>query len=140
MNYATLSEIKRSLKNKEILLKDLVEEYLSNIEKKNPEINAFLEVYKNEVREKAKDIQEKIDNNEEGKLAGMVLGIKDNICCKGHKVTAASRILEGFESLYNSTAVERLLNEDALIIGRLNCDEFAMGTSNENSGYGVVKN
>ena len=70
----------------------------------------------------------------------MVIGIKDNICYKGHKVSAASKILENFESLFNATVIERLLAEDAIIIGRLNCDEFAMGSSNENSAYGPVKN
>src|SRR5690606_15374586 len=75
-----------------------------------------------------------------GKLAGMVIGLKDNMCYKGHKVSAASRILENFESVYTATAVQRLLDEDAVIIGRLNCDEFAMGSSNENSAFGPVKN
>ena len=70
----------------------------------------------------------------------MVIGIKDNICYKNHKVGAASKMLDGFESLYNATVVERLLAEDAIIIGRLNCDEFAMGSANENSYYGPTKN
>ncbi len=68
------------------------------------------------------------------------MGIKDNLCYKGHKVSASSKILEGFESLYSATVVERLLNEDAIIIGRCNCDEFAMGGSNENSAFGNVLN
>ena len=70
----------------------------------------------------------------------MVVAIKDNICFKGRKVTAASKILDGFESLYSATVVERLLKEDAIIIGRVNCDEFAMGSANETSYYGAVKN
>jgi aspartyl-tRNA(Asn)/glutamyl-tRNA(Gln) amidotransferase subunit A len=70
----------------------------------------------------------------------MVVGIKDNICYKDHQVSASSTILEGFESLYTATALQRLLDEDAVIIGRLNCDEFAMGSSNENSAFGPVKN
>jgi aspartyl-tRNA(Asn)/glutamyl-tRNA(Gln) amidotransferase subunit A len=70
----------------------------------------------------------------------MVIAIKDNMAYKGHKVSAASKILEGFESLYHATVVERLLNEDVVIIGRTNCDEFAMGSSNENSAFGNVKN
>jgi aspartyl-tRNA(Asn)/glutamyl-tRNA(Gln) amidotransferase subunit A len=72
--------------------------------------------------------------------AGLVIGIKDNICYKDHEVSAASKILEGFESLYSATAVQRLLEEDAIIIGRLNCDEFAMGSTNENSAFGSVRN
>ncbi len=75
-----------------------------------------------------------------GKLHGVVVAIKDVICYKGHKVTAASKILEGFESVYNATAVQKLLDEDAIIIGSCNCDEFAMGSSNENSAYGNVLN
>ena len=68
------------------------------------------------------------------------MGLKDNICLKDHKVSASSKILEGFTSLYSSTAVQRLLAEDAIVIGRLNCDEFAMGSSNENSAFGPVLN
>ncbi|RYE13367.1 MAG: Asp-tRNA(Asn)/Glu-tRNA(Gln) amidotransferase subunit GatA, partial [Sphingobacteriales bacterium] len=75
-----------------------------------------------------------------GKLAGMVIAIKDNICYKGHEVTASSKILTGFKSIFSSTVVERLLAEDAVIIGRCNCDEFAMGASNESSYLGPVKN
>ena len=70
----------------------------------------------------------------------MIIGIKDNICYKGHKVSAASKILENFESLFNATVIERLLAEDAIIIGRLNCDEFAMGSSNENSAIKPANN
>ena len=70
----------------------------------------------------------------------MVIGIKDNICIKNHKVTASSKILTGFKSLYNATVVEKLIKEDAIIIGSLNCDEFAMGSASENSVYGPVRN
>ena len=70
----------------------------------------------------------------------MVVAIKDVLCYKDHKVTAASKILEGFVSLYNATAVQRLLDEDAIIIGTCNCDEFAMGSTSENSAYGNVLN
>ena len=85
---------------------------------------------------RAKNIDEKLFAGTAGRLAGMVVAIKDNICFKGHKVTAGSKILAGFESLYNATVVERLLKEDAIIIGRVNCDEFAMGSANETSYYG----
>jgi aspartyl-tRNA(Asn)/glutamyl-tRNA(Gln) amidotransferase subunit A len=77
---------------------------------------------------------------EMGRLYGMVLSHKDVICYQGHGVTAASKILQGFETPYSATAVERLLAEDAIIIGRVNCDEFAMGSSNETSHYGAVRN
>ena len=68
----------------------------------------------------------------------MVIGIKDNICYKGHTLSASSKILDGFESLFSATAIQRILAEDAIIIGRTNCDEFAMGSSNENSAFGNV--
>ena len=75
-----------------------------------------------------------------GKLHGVVMGLKDNICYKGHKTSASSRILQNFTSLFSATAVNKLLSEGALIIGRQNCDEFGMGSTNENSAYGPVLN
>jgi aspartyl-tRNA(Asn)/glutamyl-tRNA(Gln) amidotransferase subunit A len=118
---------------------DIVEHYLQKIEE-HKDLNAFLEVYAEDARTQALSIQTKIDTNNAGKLAGVIIGIKDNLCLKNHKVSAASHILEGFESLYTATAVQRLLDEDAIVIGRLNCDEFAMGSSNEKSFYGPVRN
>lgn len=119
---------------------DLAQFYLSNIEA-NRHLNAFLEVYKEEALQKAQELDARIRKGEKtGRLAGMFIGLKDNICYKNHKVSASSKILEGFESLYSATVTERLLAEDAIIIGRLNCDEFAMGASNENSAYGPVLN
>src|SRR5690606_29823043 len=85
-------------------------------------------------------INAKILNGTAGRLAGMVIGIKDLICYKDHGVSAGSRMLENYVSIFSATVVERLLDEDAIIIGRLNCDEFAMGGSNENSYFGHVKN
>ena len=116
-----------------------VNHFLSLIAEKK-HLNIFLEVFSAEALERAAAIDEKIKNGKAGKLAGMVIAIKDNICYAGHKVSNSSKILEGFESLFSSTAVERLLAEDAIIIGRTNCDEFAMGSSNENSAFGPVLN
>lgn len=116
-----------------------VRTFLSRIEEKK-HLNAFLEVYAEEAVNRAAEVDQKIKDGKAGKLAGMVIAVKDTICHKGHKISASSKILEGFESLYSSTAVERLLAEDAIIIGRTNCDEFAMGSSNENSAYGNVLN
>lgn len=114
--------------------------YLSNIEK-NKHLNAFLGVYETEVLKQAEALDKRIRNGEKtGRLAGMFVGLKDNICYQNHPVSASSKILAGFESQYSATAVARLLAEDAIIIGRLNCDEFAMGASNENSAYGPVLN
>lgn len=120
-----------------------VEEHISSLLKnihENEHLNAFLEVYSQEALERAKEIDQKIQSGNQGRLAGMVIGLKDNIAYKGHRFSASSKILEGFESQFSATAVERLLNEDAIIIGRLNCDEFAMGSSNENSAFGAVSN
>jgi aspartyl-tRNA(Asn)/glutamyl-tRNA(Gln) amidotransferase subunit A len=104
-------------------------------------LNAFLEVYEAEALERARELDTRLKNGEKlGALAGVVVGIKDVICYKGHNVSAASHILEGFTSLFSATAVERLLAEDAIIIGNLNCDEFAMGSTNENSAYGPTLN
>lgn len=122
-----------------VSLLEIVERYLKQIEEKK-DLNAFLEVFADSVRENASLVDAKIKAGNAGRLAGMVIGIKDNICYKGHRVSAASKILEGFESLYTATALQRLLDEDAIVIGRLNCDEFAMGSSNENSAFGSVKN
>jgi aspartyl-tRNA(Asn)/glutamyl-tRNA(Gln) amidotransferase subunit A len=137
--YSSLSEIKSGLQRGEITVQGLVKNYLGEI-KKNAHLNAFNEVFDKEALTNAKIVDERIKNGTAGKLAGMVIAIKDNICYKGHEVTASSKILKGFTSIFSSTIVERLLAEDVIIIGRCNCDEFAMGGSNENSYYGPVKN
>ena len=138
--YKTISEIQSSLTSGDITVKELVLGYLSNIEK-NKHLNAFLEVFADEALIRSEELDLKTTAKApKGKLFGLVIGIKDNICYRGHKVSAGSKILEGFESIYSATVVERLLAEDAVIIGRLNCDEFAMGSSNENSAYGPVLN
>src|SRR5690606_12146574 len=108
--------------------------------REHEQLNIFLETFEESALKKAKVVDEKIKNKTAGKLAGVIVGLKDNICYKNHKVSASSKILDGFESLYSATVVERLLAEDAIIIGRLNCDEFAMGSSNENSAFGNVLN
>jgi aspartyl-tRNA(Asn)/glutamyl-tRNA(Gln) amidotransferase subunit A len=119
---------------------EAVEFYLDKI-KKNKPLNAFVEVYEEESISRAKSLDEKRNSGKVcGKLHGVVIAIKDVICYKDHKISAASKILENFVSIYHSTAVKKLLEEDAIIIGNCNCDEFAMGSTNENSVYGRVKN
>lgn len=103
-------------------------------------LNAFIELWGEESLMRAAQIDVQIAEGKGGKLAGMVIALKDNICYKGHSVTNSSKILKGFESLYSSTVVERIIAEGAIIIGRCNCDEFAMGASNETSAYGPVLN
>ncbi len=117
-----------------------VEHYLHRIDA-TKHLNAFIEVYANEAIQQAKELDAKRKSGKQaGKLHGVVIGLKDVICYKGHKVSAASAILQNFTSIYSATAVERLLKEEAIIIGNLNCDEFAMGSTNENSTYGKVLN
>lgn len=136
--YRTLSEVKAQLSTGKTVV-SIVEDYLSEIEK-NKDLNAFIKVFTDTAIQQAQAVDQKIKAGNAGRLAGMVIGLKDNLCFKGHKVSASSKILAGFESLFTGTAVQRLLDEDAIIIGRLNCDEFAMGSSNETSTYGPVKN
>lgn len=138
-NYASFSEIKSDLESGTTTCVGLVNSYIETIHSKK-DLNVFLEVFNVSALEKAKLVDEKIKSKTAGRLAGMVIALKDNLCYKGHKVSASSKILEGFESLYSATVVERLLAEDAIIIGRCNCDEFAMGSSNENSAFGNVLN
>ncbi|MFM1875500.1 MAG: hypothetical protein RL266_1237 [Bacteroidota bacterium] len=136
---ANIASYQQSLKEGAISVSQTVKNFLERIEA-NRHLNAFLEVYADEALERAAFIDEKIATGNAGPLAGVVVGIKDNICYEGHRVFGSSKILQGFESLYSSTAVEKLLGADAIIIGRLNCDEFAMGSSNENSAFGNVLN
>jgi aspartyl-tRNA(Asn)/glutamyl-tRNA(Gln) amidotransferase subunit A len=137
--YSSLNEIKSGLQNGKITVEGLVKNYLSQI-KLNAHLNAFNEVFDQEALKRAKDIDQRLKQGTAGKLAGMVIAIKDNICYKDHQVSASSKILKGFRSIYSSTIVERLLAQDVIIIGRCNCDEFAMGASNESSYFGPVKN
>ncbi|WP_421945928.1 Asp-tRNA(Asn)/Glu-tRNA(Gln) amidotransferase subunit GatA [Pedobacter sp.] len=137
--YSSLKEIQTLISQKQLTLPDLLAYYFKQI-KANEHLNAFNEVFFYSAEAQAKAVQQKIDEGTQGKLAGMVIGIKDNICYKDHVVTASSKMLDGFVSPYSSTVVQRLLQEDAIIIGRLNCDEFAMGGSNETSYFGAVKN
>ena len=139
MNYTTLAAAQQAIKSGKHTCLDLVNFHLSEIEK-HADLNIFLEVFYGEARQRATVVDQKIKFGSAGKLAGMVIALKDNICYKEHTVSAGSKILEGFESLFNATVVDRLLAEDAIIIGRTNCDEFAMGSSNENSAFGAVKN
>ena len=139
-NFISIKEYHHFLLQEERGCELIVEDYLSKI-KSNIHLNAFVDVYAEEALIKAKELDQKRQaGNQIGKLHGVVIAIKDVICYKGHKVTAASSILKDFESMYNSSAVQFLLDEEAIIIGSCNCDEFAMGSSNENSVYGPTLN
>jgi len=117
-----------------------VEHYLKRIDATN-HLNAFIEVYRDEAISKANLLDEKRKAGQPlGKLHGVIIALKDVICYKDHTISASSNILKNFTSIYSATVVERLLAEGAIIIGNLNCDEFAMGSTNENSAYGKVLN
>jgi aspartyl-tRNA(Asn)/glutamyl-tRNA(Gln) amidotransferase subunit A len=125
-----------SLSQGKVTCVQVVQHYLQVIER-HRYLNAFVEVFSGEALERAS----KLDGQGiKGKLHGVVFGLKDNICFESHQSSAASRMLQGFESLYSGTAVQKLLNEGAIIKGRQNCDEFGMGSTNENSVYGPVLN
>jgi aspartyl-tRNA(Asn)/glutamyl-tRNA(Gln) amidotransferase subunit A len=137
--YATFREIQHDLQRGAITSIELVRHHLDNIRKK-AHLNAFLSVYEEEALLQAAAVDKKIKEGNAGKLAGLVVGLKDVLAYKDHPLQGASRVLDGFISQFNGTAVQRLLDEDAIIIGRQNCDEFAMGSSNENSAFGPVLN
>jgi aspartyl-tRNA(Asn)/glutamyl-tRNA(Gln) amidotransferase subunit A len=137
--FISFDDIKKSLEKKETDCRSIVEYYLNNIQTK-AHLNAFVEVYEQSALEQARLIDQKRANGNAGKLAGMVIGIKDVLCYQDHQVNASSKILYGFISQFTTTAIQRLLDQDAIIIGRLNCDEFGMGSSNENSTHGKVLN
>lgn len=138
-SFTSLASVQEAITTNQITLPDLVQYYLDNIEAKN-HLNAFTEVYASEAIDQARSIQKKLNTGNAGLLAGMVIGIKDLLCHQGNSLQSGSKILEGFKSQFTATAIQRLLDEDAIIIGRQNCDEFAMGSSNEHSVFGPVKN
>jgi aspartyl-tRNA(Asn)/glutamyl-tRNA(Gln) amidotransferase subunit A len=138
-SYSSLAQIKSEITTGGLTVEKLVNGYLHQIEL-NTHLNAFNEVFGQEAVYCARQVDLRLQNGTAGKLAGMVIAIKDNICYSGHEVNASSKILKNFISIYSSTVVERLLAQDAVIIGRCNCDEFGMGGANENSYFGPVKN
>jgi aspartyl-tRNA(Asn)/glutamyl-tRNA(Gln) amidotransferase subunit A len=138
--YHSYSEIRSDLELGKASCVQLVDYHLQNISQKDGCVNAFLEVFSEEARKNAVSIDKKIKHGNAGRLAGMVIGIKDLFCLKRHKISCSSKILEGFESQITATSIQRLIDEDAIIIGRQNCDEFAMGSSSENSAYAATRN
>lgn len=138
--YSQLSDVHADLSKGALSTTELVNYYLQQIEQ-HQDLNCYVEVYAEEALAAAQQQDEKRANGEPlGRLAGMVVSIKDVICYKDHEVNAGSKILTGFRSLFSATAVERILAEDAIIIGRTNCDEFAMGSTNETSIHGPARN
>lgn len=140
MNYHSFIDVKQHLHSGKTTCVQVVSYFLNNIKEKNALLNAFVEVYESEAMAQALAVDAKIKAGTAGKLAGLVIGIKDVISHEGHALRASSKILGNYTAQYSATVVERLLSADAIIIGRQNCDEFAMGSSNEKSVWGVVRN
>lgn len=140
MNPKHLQEIQNGLLKKEFTVEAIVKGYLDAIDK-SKDLNIYVEVYDKEALSKAQELDAKIQNGHSlGVLFGCVVSVKDIIVQKNKETTAASKILEGYVSPFSATAIKKLLAEDAIIIGRTNCDEFGMGSANENSIYGPTKN
>ncbi len=139
--YTSLSDIQAALKDGSTTMVDVVQSYLQRIKETN-HLNIYVEVYEEEAFAKAKELDRKLEKDPScvGGLFGAVASIKDVLCYKDHKLTAASNILGSFTSQFTATAVQRLLDEDVIIIGRTNCDEFAMGSTNEHTRYGPTLN
>ncbi len=136
---ATIREVREKLDAKEFTAVELAQAYLDAIEKKDSEIHAFLEVY-DDVLEQAKKADERIAKGETTPLLGIPLAIKDNILIEGRKVSSASKMLENYTATYDATVITKLKEQGAVFLGRTNMDEFAMGTSTENSAFGPTKN
>ena len=139
-SFSGIPKYQQDLAAKTTSCTDAVKFYLQQ-NQENKHLNAFTEIFETEALEKARELDAKlVAGLPLKKLHGVVVAIKDVICYQGHRVTAASKMLNNFTSLYNATAIQRLLDEDAIIIGTCNCDEFAMGSTNEHSVYGNVLN
>jgi len=138
--FSSISQYHAQLKDGTASCRQAVEYFLQKIDA-SKHLNAFIEVYANEALKKADELDKKRNSGQAiHSLHGVIIGLKDIIAYKGHRLTASSKILNGFTSIYSATATEKLLQEEAIIIGDCNCDEFAMGSTNENSAYGKVLN
>ena len=139
LTYSNHQEKLLKLTNKELSLVDNVNHFLQKIEK-NKNLNAFNFVFEKDAINDAKKIESKISSGKAGRLAGMIIAVKDLLSIADKPTTCSSNYLKYFTSVYTATAVQKLIDEDAIIIGKTNCDEFAMGSSNENSAFGAVLN
>lgn len=137
----TINQIRQALLDKKITAVEIVNFYLDRIKKIDPQIKAFITITEKEALNRAKEIDEKIQKGEPiGKLAGAVMAVKDIFLTKGIETTASSQVLKGYIPQYSSTVYQKLINQDAIIIGKTNTDPFAFGGSTENSGFFTTKN
>jgi aspartyl-tRNA(Asn)/glutamyl-tRNA(Gln) amidotransferase subunit A len=140
LNTLTIKKAHESLVTGVFTARELAEAYLKNIEDKNKDINGYLEVY-DDVLVQADDADNRIKNGEhDNMLLGIPMALKDNILVEGKRVTASSKILEGYVAPYTATVIKKLQDLGVVFLGRANMDEFAMGASTENSAFGVTKN
>jgi len=143
MDLTSLSalELGRKIKNKEITVEEAVRAQLEQIKAKDKEYNCYITVMEEDALARGKEVQQLIDKGKiDSPLAGVPMVIKDNICTKGTKTTCGSKILYNFIPPYDATVVEKLLNAGAVVIGKANMDEFAMGSTTETSYFGETKN
>ncbi len=137
----TVHELQDKIKNKELTISEIMDSYCKRIKENEPEVQAFITTYLDEAKEKAKNIEEKINSGKiDGNYVGIPIGIKDNICVKGTKTTCASKMLENFIAPYSASVIEKLDKENIISLGKLNMDEFAMGSSTETSYFKKTKN
>src|SRR5271155_2557522 len=137
----TVASIRDALTSRKISARELTAEYFSRIEKRNPELNAYLALSRERANEQAARVDALVAKGETlPRLAGVPLAIKDVLSTTGTRTPCGSKILETYVPPYDATAVERLDRSGAIFLGKTNCDEFAMGSSNENSAYGPVNN
>ena len=137
----TVHELQEKLKNKELTITEITQAYVDRINEKEKDVEAFVTTLTDEALAQAKDVQAKVESGEiKGELAGIPIGIKDNLCTKGIRTTCSSRMLEDFIAPYNATIVEKVNNENMINLGKLNMDEFAMGSSTETSYFKKTKN
>ena len=134
-----ITEIKTLLRENKTTCKELVEKHLLKIEE-NKNLNCFISIFEEKARKKAQEVDDKLQSNTAGELAGTIIGIKDVICVKDEPTTCGSRMLENFRPPFDATVIEKLEKEDAIIIGKLNMDEFAMGSTTESSFFGPTLN